>query len=74
MLDDFQPQRLFNALIYTHHCRPDTFSVMVNNYLREYRQKLSAYRMHLEKFSASAKTSQRDKTKALLHPFFGKQL
>jgi type II restriction/modification system DNA methylase subunit YeeA len=59
------PKGSFNALIYMHRYRPDTVSVVLNNYLREYRTKLSSRKSHLEQVSISAAASQRDKTKAL---------
>lgn len=59
------PKGSFNALIYMHRYRPDTVSVVLNNYLREYRTKLSSRKSHLEQVSISAAASQHDKTKAL---------
>lgn len=59
------PKGSFNALIYMHRYRPDTVSVVLNGYLREYRTKLSAQKAHLEAVSNSASSSQSDKTKAL---------
>ena len=59
------PKGSFNAVIYMHRYRPDTVSVVLNNYLREYRTKLSSRKSHLEQVSISATASQRDKTKAL---------
>ncbi|WP_419609584.1 hypothetical protein, partial [Thiolapillus sp.] len=34
------PKGSFNALIYMHRYRPDTVSVVLNDYLREFRAKL----------------------------------
>lgn len=59
------PKGSFNALIYMHRYRPDTVSVVLNGYLREYRTKLSAQKAHSEAVSNSASSSQSDKTKAL---------
>jgi type II restriction/modification system DNA methylase subunit YeeA len=59
------PKGSFNALIYMHRYRPDTVSVVLNNYLREFRTKLSARKGHLETLSISASASQGEKTKAL---------
>lgn len=59
------PKGSFNALIYMHRYRPDTVSVVLNDYLREYRTKLSAHREHLQQVTNSAAASQRDRTKAL---------
>jgi hypothetical protein len=59
------PKGSFNALIYMHRYRPDTVSVVLNNYLREFRTKLVAHKAHLEAVSISAGSSQADKTKAL---------
>jgi type II restriction/modification system DNA methylase subunit YeeA len=59
------PKGSFNALIYMHRYRPDTVSVVLNDYLREFRTKLTARKNHLEAVSVSASASQGEKTKAL---------
>ncbi len=59
------PKGSFNALIYMHRYRPDTVSVVLNDYLREFRTKLTAHKRHLEAVSISASASQGEKTKAL---------
>ena len=59
------PKGNFNALIYMHRYRPDTVSVLLNDYLREFRAKLSSRKNHLEALSISASVSQGEKTKAL---------
>ena len=59
------PKGSFNALIYMHRYRPDTVSVVLNDYLREFRTKLTAHKNHLEAVSISASSSQGEKTKAL---------
>ncbi len=59
------PKGSFNALIYMHRYRPDTVSVVLNDYLREFRTKLTARKNHLEAVSISASASQSEKTKAL---------
>ena len=55
----------FNALIYMQRYRPDTVGVALNDYLREFRAKLTSRKHHLEVLSISASAEQRDKTKAL---------
>ena len=55
----------FNALIYMHRYRPDTVSVVLNDYLRDFRTKLTSHKNHLEAVSISASASQGEKTKAL---------
>jgi hypothetical protein len=55
----------FNALIYMHRYRPDTVSVILNGYLRQYREKLRAHKSMLEARSISGGASQSEKTKAL---------
>ena len=55
----------FNALIYMHRYRTDTVSVILNDYLREFRTKLSARVDHLQSVEASADASKIEKTKAL---------
>ncbi len=59
------PRGSFNALIYMHRYRPDTVSVVLNDYLREFRTKLTSHKNHLEAVSISASSSQGEKTKAL---------
>ena len=59
------PKGSFNALIYMHRFRPDTVSVVLNDYLREFRTKLTSHKNHLEAVSISAGASQSEKTKAL---------
>lgn len=55
----------FNVLIYMHRYKPDTVSVVLNDYLREFRAKLTARKNHLESVSVSAASSASDKTRAL---------
>ncbi|MDQ5937886.1 MAG: hypothetical protein QG574_5245 [Cyanobacteriota bacterium erpe_2018_sw_21hr_WHONDRS-SW48-000092_B_bin.40] len=59
------PKGTFNALIYMHRYRPDTVSIILNDYLREFRNKLSARKSHLESVTVSASVSPAEKTKAL---------
>lgn len=59
------PSGSFNALIYMHRYRPDTVSVVLNDYLREYRSKLEARISALEFESNSATASKGDRTAAL---------
>lgn len=59
------PKGSFNALIYMHRYRPDTVSMVLNDYLREFRTKLTSHKNHLEAVSISASVSQGEKTKAL---------
>ncbi|MFZ4438680.1 MAG: BREX-1 system adenine-specific DNA-methyltransferase PglX [Syntrophales bacterium] len=59
------PKGSFNALIYMHRYRPDTISVVLNDYLREFRTKLSARKDHLDQINISAAASPREKTQAL---------
>jgi type II restriction/modification system DNA methylase subunit YeeA len=59
------PKGTFNAMIYMHRYRPDTVSVVLNDYLREFRTKLSAHKNHLEAVSISSNASAGEKTKAL---------
>lgn len=55
----------FNALIYMHRYQPETVSVVLNQYLREYRDKLTAHRRNLERISSNASASAREKSQAL---------
>ncbi len=59
------PKGTFNALIYMHRYRPDTVSVILNDYLREFRNKLAARKSHLESVIVSASVSPAEKTKAV---------
>jgi len=56
------PKGSFNALIYMHRYRPDTVSVILNDYLREYRSKLLGRISNLENISVRVDTSKADKT------------
>ena len=59
------PKGTFNALIYMHRYRPDTVSVVLNDYLREFRSRLEAHRRAQEALSISGDASPAQKTKAL---------
>ena len=59
------PKGSFNALIYMHRYRPDTVSVVLSDYLREFRAKLASHKNHLEAVSISAAASKGEKAKAL---------
>jgi len=59
------PKGSFNALIYLHRYRPDTVSVILNDYLREFRTKLSANLDNLKRVEASVEAAKGEKTKAL---------
>jgi hypothetical protein len=59
------PTGTFNALIYMHRYRPDTVSVLLNDYLREFISKLEGERGRLEKLSDDPSASQGQRTKAL---------
>ena len=59
------PKGSFNALIYMHRYHQDTVNILLNQYLREFREKLSAHRKRLDAIIAGAGTSSREKTQAL---------
>jgi type II restriction/modification system DNA methylase subunit YeeA len=59
------PKGSFQVLIYMHRYRPDTVSVLLNDYLREFISKLQAERGRLEKLSDDPNASQTQRTKAL---------
>ncbi len=59
------PDNSFNALIYMHRYQPDTVSVVLNQYLREYRDKLIAHRRHLDLMTENGNASARDKSRAI---------
>lgn len=59
------PRGTFQALIYMHRYRPDTVSVLLNDYLREFIRKLEAERARLEKLSDDPAATQTQRTRAL---------
>lgn len=59
------PKGSFNALIYMHRYRPDTASIVLNDYLREFRTKLTARKQSFEQAGISASASQKEKTQAI---------
>jgi len=59
------PKGSFNVLIYMHRYQPDSVSIVLNGYLREYIKKLNAHKAGLERTSVSGSASQSQKTKAL---------
>lgn len=59
------PKGTFQALIYMHRYRPETVSVLLNDYLREFIRKLEAERTRLDTLSDDPSASQAQKTKAL---------
>ena len=59
------PKGTFNAIIYMHRYRPDTVSVVLNDYLREFRSKLEGHRRAQEALSISGDASAGQKARAL---------
>lgn len=59
------PKGTFNALIYMHRYRPDTVSVVLNQYLREFISKLETERARLEKLADDPTATQSQRTKAV---------
>jgi len=59
------PKGTFNALIYMHRYRPDTVSVLLNDYLREFITKLEGERARLEKLADDPTATQGQRTKAV---------
>ncbi|MEK9652792.1 MAG: BREX-1 system adenine-specific DNA-methyltransferase PglX [Betaproteobacteria bacterium] len=59
------PKGTFNALIYMHRYTPSTVSVVLNEYLREFRTKLEARRDSYDQISISMSASEKEKTQAL---------
>jgi type II restriction/modification system DNA methylase subunit YeeA len=59
------PKGSFQTLIYMHRYRPETVSVLLNDYLREFIRKLEAERARLDTLSDDPSASQAQKTKAL---------
>src|SRR5690606_39433719 len=59
------PRGSFQALIYMHRYRPDTVSVLLNDYLRAFIAKLEAERSRLELLADDAGATQAQRTRAL---------
>ncbi len=59
------PKGTFNALIYMHRYRPDTVSIVLNDYLREFMTKLRNEIEHMQSIADSASAAKTEKTKAL---------
>nr|WP_306671551.1 BREX-1 system adenine-specific DNA-methyltransferase PglX [Endozoicomonas sp. ONNA2] len=59
------PKGYFNALIYLHRYRPDTASVVLNKYLREFVTKLNDEKKRHEQISIDPNASGPEKSKAL---------
>ncbi|MBY6082088.1 BREX-1 system adenine-specific DNA-methyltransferase PglX [Ruegeria arenilitoris] len=59
------PKGTFNALIYMHRYRSDTVSVVLNDYLREFINKLQGERARLDKLADDATATQGQRAKAL---------
>jgi type II restriction/modification system DNA methylase subunit YeeA len=59
------PKGTFNALIYMHRYRPDTVSIVLNDYLREFRTKLTARKDHLDNVKVDGSANQREQTQAI---------
>ncbi|MBE2993763.1 BREX-1 system adenine-specific DNA-methyltransferase PglX [Sphingomonas sp. CFBP 13603] len=58
------PKGSFNALIYMHRYRPDTVSVVLNQYVREFIHKLEVERTRLEKLAIDSAATPAQQTKA----------
>ena len=58
------PKGSFNALIYMHRYRPDTVSVVLNDYLREFIRKLEAHREQQQRIEIDPTAAASAKTKA----------
>lgn len=58
------PKGTFNALIYMHRYRPDTASVVLNDYLRDFRSKLEAKKADCEQTQISTSASDAEKIRA----------
>jgi hypothetical protein len=59
------PKGTFQALIYMHRYRPDTVSVLLNDYVRAFIRKLEAERTRLEKLADDPAAPQTQRTRAL---------
>ena len=59
------PKGSFNALIYMHRYNRDTVSVLLDQYVREFKVKLNAQKSAYERIEISSDASQGEKTKAI---------
>lgn len=59
------PKGTFQALIYMHRYREDTVSVVLNDYLREFKLKLEGHKRAQEALNISQEASPSQKTKAI---------
>ena len=59
------PKGSFNALIYMHRYRPDTVSIVLNEYLREFISKIRSHREHLITENNRATLAPAEKTRNL---------
>lgn len=59
------PRGSFQALIYMHRYRPDTVSVLLNDYVREFITKLQAERRRLETLADDPAATQVQRTRAV---------
>jgi hypothetical protein len=60
------PKGSFNVLVYLHRYTPDTINNILNNYLREFIQKLKSQKAHFEQIQISGSTTEQNKaTKAI---------
>jgi hypothetical protein len=59
------PKGAFNVLIYMHRYQPDTASIVLNDYLREFRTKLEARKESYEQIEISVSATQKDKAQAI---------
>jgi type II restriction/modification system DNA methylase subunit YeeA len=57
------PKGSFNVLIYMHRYSPDTLNNILNNYLREYQEKLKTRSEHLDHIIETGTTSEQNKAR-----------
>jgi len=58
------PKKSFNVLIYMHRYRSDTVSRILNEYLREFQEKLRARKINQQEISISESASASEKSRA----------
>jgi type II restriction/modification system DNA methylase subunit YeeA len=59
------PDGSFNVLVYMHRYRSDTASIVLTEYLREYRFKLASHVESLKRIETNVNASKSDRTKAM---------
>jgi hypothetical protein len=55
------PEGYFSVLVYLHRYTPDTINLILNQYLRDFTQKLKSQKSHLQQILVSGSTAEQNK-------------